>query len=274
MHTDGPHERPDRRSTGFGPRMRVGLLLAVLLSIAAAGLYEWLPRRTQVVEPTDEYRPAVYSDKDNAGGSEARRGPGPGLELLCTLREGFRHPYCGMVLQFDPRRLHGRDLSDVHSLRVWLTYQGPAKTVCLMLRNASASYGIPMRTLESAKYNQAEFSADLLRDGMTEVKMTDFFVSEWWMKQFHIPPDQSHPEFDNIIGLEITPGSGAPLGNYRFVLTRLEYDVKWVSRVHWYLAIVGAWLLVAAMWLLPQLPRRLRERRHDKQAAPPATDGA
>ncbi|HEY9106578.1 MAG TPA: GGDEF domain-containing protein [Roseateles sp.] len=234
-------------------RTELGLLLAVLLSIAAVALYDPLLRRSTVIVPGKEFHPQLQSDAANGGSSEVRRGPGPGLELLCKLGDRFAYPYCGITLQFDPHRLHGLDLHSVKKIRLQMEYQGPMPTLRILLRNASPAYGIPQTAAESAKYNQIEFNAEALRSGTVEVDLADFVVANWWMTRHNIPPHLSHPEFDNIVALEIATGSGAPPGDYRFVLHKVEYEAQSLSRESWYLVIIGAWLSLALLWLLLRL---------------------
>jgi diguanylate cyclase (GGDEF)-like protein len=250
----------------FKWRLEYGLTLMVLLSIAAVHFSDQLLYQAQVVVP--DARTALLSDQRNGGNTEARRGNGPGFELLCTLRERFSYPYCGMALRFDPNLLHGLDLSKVRRLRIWLTYQGPAPTLRVQLRNANPAYGIPASAEESAKYNQVEVNAYALQDGLVELDLANFAVANWWMMQFHIPPHLSRPEFDNIVALEISTGSQAPPGDYRFVLTKIEYEVQWLSTERWYLAIMSVWLTLALLYLLVRLARLqtvVRQQRQQSQ---------
>lgn len=252
-------------------RIELGLLLAVLLSIAAVALYDPLLRRTTVIVPGEEFHPQFQSDAANGGNSEIHRGPGPGLELLCKLRDRFAYPYCGIMLQFDPLRLHGRDLHGVKRIRLQMEYQGPVSTLRIVMRNASPAYGIPQTKAESAKYNQVEINAEALRSGTVEIDLADFVVANWWMLQHNIPPQLGRPEFDNIVALGITTGSGAPPGDYRFVLHKIEYEVQSLSRERWYLVIIGAWLSLALLWLLLRV---VSLQRRSKQLAQLATTDA
>jgi diguanylate cyclase (GGDEF)-like protein len=243
-------------------RAEFGLLLVVLLSIAAVALYDPLLRRATVIVPGEEFHPKFQSDAANGGNSEIRRGPGPGMELLCKLGDRFAYPYCGITLQFDPQRLHGRDLHRVKKIRLQMEYQGPASTFRILLRNASPAYGIPQTTAESAKYNEIELNAGALRSGTVEVDLADFVVANWWMLQHNIPPELGRPEFDNVVTLEVATGGGARPGDYRFVLHKIEYEVQFLSRERWYLVIIGAWLSLALLWLLlrvASLQRRSRQ---------------
>ncbi|KQY88390.1 MULTISPECIES: GGDEF domain-containing protein [Roseateles] len=250
-------------------RAEYGLLLAVLISLAAVQFSDIWLRQVRVIVPNEQLHPKLLSDQHNGGNSEVVRGSGPGLELLCTLRDRFSYPYCGMALQFDPHRLKGLDLSKVQRLRLWLEYKGPARTLRLQLRNASPAYGIPQSLPEAAKYNQIELNTDF--GGVVEADLANFVVVNWWMTQFHIPPHLSRPEFDNVVALEISTGTEAPLGDYRFVLHKIEYETEWMSTERWYLAIINAWLVLALLYLLQRL---MRVQRRSKQLAQLASTDA
>ena len=256
---------------GFKWRFEYGLLLLVLLSLAAVQFSDALLRQTRVIVPGRQAEPGLMSDQRNGGDTEVSFAEDTGLALLCKLHGRFDYPYCGMALRFDPQMAHGMDLGAVRRMRLWLDYQGPATTLKVQLRNASPAYGIPMSAQEAAKYNQIEINADSIRNGMVEVDLANFVVGNWWTTQFHIPPQLGRPEFDNVVALEITTGTNAPLGDYRFVLHKVEYDVQWLSTERWYLAIMSVWLGLALLYLLQRL---LSLQTHSRQLARMATTDA
>ncbi|MDR7331680.1 diguanylate cyclase [Roseateles asaccharophilus] len=240
---------------GLRWRFEYSLLLLMLLSIAAVQFSEVLLQQARVITPGAPTLTEPMSDRSNGGNSEVRRGPSKGFELQCTLHERYRYPYCGIALRFDPQRLHGIDLSEVRRMRLWLDYQGPASTIKIQLRNASPAYGIPQGEQESAKYNHIEINASSIQDGMVEVDLHNFVVANWWMQQFHIAPHLGRPDFSNVIALEIVTGTEAPLGDYRFVLHKVEYDVQHLSTERWYLLIMSIWLGLALLYLFMRLVR-------------------
>jgi len=262
---------PRRLGLRFKWRSEFSLVLIVLLSLAAVQFSDLVLRKVHVIVPGPQFGPHLISDRSNGGNTIIRLGPSPGLEALCSLREGNPYPYCGVGLNFDPRRLHGRDLSQVRRLRLWLDYQGPASMLRVQLRNASAAYGIPQTADQAPKYNQIEFTVDSFQDGMVELELANFTVANWWMLHFHIPPHLSRPEFDNIVALEVSTGTDARLGDYRFVLHKVEYETQWLSTEHWYLVIMSAWLALALGYLLLRL---IRLQKRGQQLAQMATTDA
>ncbi|WP_457423393.1 GGDEF domain-containing protein [Roseateles sp. P5_E7] len=253
----------------FKWRFEYSLLMMLLLSVVAVRFSDALLQQVRVITPDGPVLIEPMSDvKNNGGNSETRRGPGKGFELLCTLHERFRYPFCGIALRFDPQLVKGVDLSEVRRMRLWLDYEGPANTFKVQLRNASPAYGIPQTQEEGAKYNHIEISTASLQGGMVEMDLRNFVVANWWMQQFHIAPHLGRPQFDNIVTLEITTGTEAPLGNYRFVLKKVEYDVQYLSTERWYLIIMSIWAALALLYLFMRLVRLqsvVRQQRQESQ---------
>ena len=250
---------------GFRWRFEYSLLLMVLFSVAAVRFSDALLQQVRVITPGASVLAEPMSDRRNGGDTQTRRGPGQGFELLCTLHERFRYPYCGIALRFDPALVNGVDLSEVRRIRLWLDYEGPASTVKIQLRNASPAYGIPQNQEDAAKYNHIEVNAQSIQGGMVELDLRNFVVANWWMQQFHIAPHLGRPEFDNVVTLEIVTGTEAPLGDYRFALKRVEYDVQYLSTEQWYLGIMSIWLVLALLYLFMRLVRLQGEVRLERQ---------
>ncbi|KQV48588.1 hypothetical protein ASC95_21990 [Pelomonas sp. Root1217] len=238
---------------GFKWRFEYSLLLLLLLSVAAVRFSDALLQQVRVITPDGAIRVEPMSDRRNGGNTEVSRGPGQGFELRCTLHDRFRYPYCGVAVRFDPQLVKGLDLSEVRRIRLWLDYAGPASTLKIQLRNASPAYGLPQQEEDAAKYNHIEINTASIQGGMVEVDLRNFVVANWWMQQFHIAPQLGRPEFDNVVTLEVVTGTEAPLGDYRFVLKKIEYDVQYLSTEHWYLLIMSIWLGLALLYLLMRL---------------------
>jgi len=239
---------------GFKWRSEYSLLLLLLLSVAAVRFSDVLLQQVRVITPGESLHADPMSDQRNGGNTEVNRGSSAeGFELLCTLRGRFRYPYCGIAVRFDPQLVKGVDLSEVRRMRLWLDYRGPASTLKIQLRNASPAYGLPQQLEDAAKYNHIEINAASIQGGMVEVDLRNFVVANWWMQQFHIAPQLGRPEFDNVVTLEVVTGTEAPLGDYRFVLKKIEYDVQYLSTERWYLIIMSIWLGLALLYLLMRL---------------------
>src|SRR5690606_20697967 len=95
---------------------------------------------------------------------------------------------------------------------------------------------------------QIEFNAALL-DQPVEFSLDDFFVANWWLLEYKIPPQLGHPQFDNVVVFEVQTGSGRSLGEHHFQLHRIELTGQRLSTEEWYLSIMSVWLVVVMLFL-------------------------
>ena len=222
-------------------RLEIVLTLMVLLTLVAIIAEKKILQSSISITPQSGYFTEVYDDKRNGGNSISKILNPQNFEWRCTLRDAFAYPYCGFEIFFDPKREHGVDLSNYNKVRIWMDYKGPNKTLRVYLRNFDPLYSSP--DIEpSTKYNQIEFSTDLLKDQYLEFSLKDFFVADWWLVEYNIPPELSHPQFDNIILFEIQTGSKEPLGEHNFHLKKVELIGQRLPTEKWYLLIMLAWL--------------------------------
>lgn len=250
--------------SGFGFEKALGFL--VLVTLIAVFAEERLLATSMVIQPSDGYEISVYSDRVSGGSSEARVLDAENLEWSCVLKAGARFPYCGFEVMFDPERMNGLDLRNQTRLRLFLDYEGPAETIRAYLRNFDPVYSIP-GVNDTTKYNQVEFNVAML-DEYVELQMTDFFVANWWVAQHKVMPQYTHPQFDNIVIFELQTGNGAPWGEYRFRINRLEFDGRLMATQEWYQLILGVWLAIALIFLairLIFLNRELARRKTREQ---------
>ncbi len=220
-------------------------LSLVLLSLAAVRWQDTILRETITITPggVPSYPARGFSDKDADGASTVAADPLRPLKWQCTLREGFRYPYCGYVLLFDSKRANaGLDLADLESLTIAFRYQGPARTFRLQLINNDPRYSEP-GVNESNKFNLVEIPA---KRGFQRHKITldEFGVAEWWITRRGIPPHLGKTQFENIIALDVQTGSGAPLGVHRFEIESITLHKTLITSSQLYLALLITWMVI------------------------------
>lgn len=250
--------------SSFGFEKALGFL--VIVTLIAVFAEERLLATSMVIDPSGAHEISVYSDRVSGGSSEARVLDAEKYEWSCVLKAGARFPYCGFEVIFDAERMNGLDLRNQTKIRIYLDYEGPAETIRAYLRNFDPIYSIP-GVNDTTKYNQVEFNVAML-DEYVELQMTDFFVANWWVAQHKVMPQYTHPQFDNIVVFEVQTGNGAPWGDYRFRINRLEFDGRLMSTQEWYQLILGAWLTIALLFLAVRLiflNRELARRKTREQ---------
>lgn len=221
-------------------------LLVICTIFAIAGEQQILERHL-VIDKNGGFALNIYDDRENGGNSTIHLDDEKNLQWHCILREGYAYPLCGFEVLFDKGRTHGVDLRQYDKLRIWLDYTGPSQTVRISLRNFDPQYS-KKEILQSTKYNQIEFNTSSL-NGMAEFSIKDFFVANWWVLENKIPPQLSHPQFDNITIFEVQTGSGVHLGKHEFHLHKVEFIGQALSTADWYLAIMVIWLGIILAFL-------------------------
>ncbi len=250
-------------------RFELSLAFLVVLTLVALFGEEQILGRNIVLDKNSIPTAYTYSDGDTSGGnSESRMENDKILRWSCILRDQNAFPYCslglglGLGLQLPSQPPIGLNLKNYTKVRFWLNYSGPAKTLRIYLRNYDPRYSTPDGD-KSTKYNQVEFNVNLLSD-YVEFSLMDFFVANWWLREFDIPPQLSHPQFDNIVGIDIQTGSGVYLGQHQFQLQRIEFVGRLMSTSDWYLGIILVWVAFILSYLMFRvigLHRALRQQR-------------
>ncbi len=229
-------------------RLEIILVALVLLTLLAIAAEKKILQAAMVITPQSGHLIEVYDDSRAGGNSHAELVNLQNFQWRCLLKDKFAHPHCGFEIIFDPKREHGLDLSHLTKVRLWLDYQGPNKTLRVYLRNFDPRYS-SVDIEPSTKFNQIEFSTDLLKDQPLEFSLREFFVADWWLLEFNIPPKLRHPQFDNIIMIEVQTGSKEPLGEHNFQLKKVELVGQRFTTEKWYLFIMSSWLGVFVIFL-------------------------
>lgn len=245
-------------------RLEIILIILVLLTIVAIIAEKKILQASMSINPQSGYSIDVYDDTRNGGNSHAEMVNPQNFQWRCVLKDKFTYPYCGFEIFFDPKRENGVDLSNYNKIRLWLDYKGPNKTLRIYLRNFDPLYSTP-GVEASTKYNQIEFSTDLLKDQVIEFSLRDFFVADWWLIEYNIPPQLRHPQFDNITIVEIQTGSKEPLGEHNFHLKKVELIGQRLTTEKWYLLIMLTWLGVIVLFLAYRIATLNNQVRSQKK---------
>jgi diguanylate cyclase (GGDEF)-like protein len=244
-------------------RQELVLAVAVLLTIGAL-LGEHYILQTRIdITPADHRAVEVLGDAGNGGNSTAKALSANGFEWECTLADRYAYPFCEMDLMLGNSPVKGLNLRNVRTLRIWLDYQGPGRSVRLYLRNFDPRYSNPLYAA-STKFNQVELPVEALQGGAVDVMLSDFFVADWWIASNKLASGLRHPQFDNVVTFEIQTGSAAATGRHHFKLRRVELIGQSIPTETWYLMIVIFWVLAVILYLamrIASLRTEVRLRR-------------
>ncbi|MDO6746816.1 GGDEF domain-containing protein [Gilvimarinus sp. 1_MG-2023] len=244
-------------------RLETVLLLLVLATALSIFARDTLLRETLIIEPGEDYSVRLYDDGRDGGSTEAVMLPDnqSGYQWQCDLRADYQYPYCGFEIRL-VQGWDGLDLSSFDKVELWLDYSGGNKSIRIFLRNYDIRYSNP-NDETSTKHNQIEFSADR-KDQHYEFSFSDFFVANWWLLENDIPPNLSHPQFDNIISFDVQTGSEHKLGVNNFHLKKVKFIGQRIDTADWYLAIISIWSVLILGFLayrIVVLSKEVRERQ-------------
>lgn len=243
--SDSTKKTNERTTYGLEKTLAVLVVLTVVAVVAERPILE-----TTLTLDASDAALAVYDDSVSGGNSESEILDPKETSWRCNLKEQAQYSFCGFEMIFDPhRRQKGLDLSRYDQIHLWLDYEGPTETVRVYLRNYDPAYSVPDRN-DSTKYNQVEFSRERVEgDGPASFSMKDFFVANWWFQHNRLPPELTHPQFDNIVVLEVQTGQAPVAGEHRFSLSKVTFVGQLVSSEQWYFGIMATWVAVALGFL-------------------------
>ncbi len=239
-------------------RVETALLLLVVLTLVAI-VAERPMLETSLLIDSGDGSVAHYSDRGEGGLSSSEIIDSDAMSWKCDLVDSDHYMFCGFELIFDRERQNGLDLRKYDQIRFWMDYQGPTDTIRFYLRNYDPRYS-KRYVNDSTKYNQIEFDGKLAEGGdWLEFSMADFFVANWWFQRYRISPEMAHPQFDNIVVLEVQTGSRGAEGAHQFTLSQVEFTGQVISSEQWYQGIVAVWLAAALAFLALRTWRLKRE---------------
>jgi diguanylate cyclase (GGDEF)-like protein len=245
-------------------RYKLECVLAVMLVLTFVAIVgeRWILRTRLVIEPYS-YSAVIYDDR-GAGGESVGTiiHNSQAHEWQCVLSNRNAPTFCGFEIVLDPDRQNGLDLTRYDHIEVWMDYVGDAPTLRLYLRNFNPAYSTPGE-YDSTKYNQVEFATDLL-DQSVKFAIADFFVANWWTYASGVPPHLAHPEFSNIVVIEVGTGTTTTEGKHHFRVHRIEFVGQRLDTLEWYQILFGAWLAAAIIFFgsrLLQMKREVNQRR-------------
>jgi diguanylate cyclase (GGDEF)-like protein len=156
----------------------------------------------------------------------------------------------------------GTDLSRYHTLNLAVRYSGNARYLRVAIRNFDSRFSKP-EDLNSPKYNFVNIpSRDMTQP--VAVKLSEFWVPEWWIDQYDLPRSQSYPDLSNATIFSIDLRGNLAGTRHDIQIDKIEFVGDWISAESWYLGILCVLLLSSSTYGISQwvlLRRKHREQR-------------
>jgi len=254
-------QAPDRK-----PSQSVVLLIGILLTLVAVFAHRFLPERRFTLDPSQEGA-NFYLTKGEDALTQVDWVDQSRVHFKCHFAQESSGASCGYTYQLHLNSAvnDGVDLSRYRNLDLTIRYSGSAHYLRVAIRDFDPLFSRP-EDWNTTKFNALNLQPkDLARP--LAIDLHEFSVPEWWVAQYDLPRDLSHPDLRNAVGFSIYL-QGEPAGtDHELQVDKVEFSGDWISAEYWYLGILCAWMIAAgsygtSQWL--RLRRRNRELKSEK----------
>lgn len=200
----------------------------------------------------------VSSDGTFLGGSSTVTLDTSSQELAaeCILdNSAYKWPYCR--LSFDLGLANqGVDIASYETIRIKASIDGPQRELRAYLISALSKEATQLSD-EQRKFHMVEYFPDRYGNDIT-IPIELFRPAHWWLQKNDKGLLDSVAELNNVITLELGTAGNVPPGRYLIKLEFIELQGKWFPLSHFYLLIIGIWIVSASVlgWSHVQTTRR------------------
>jgi diguanylate cyclase (GGDEF)-like protein len=239
------------------------LVIGIVLTALALVAHRFLPERRLTLDsakpganffllPAGEGTPAEVQWLDQAGFHYACRFAGDSADQSCSF----------YYLLYSTNAERGIDLSRYQTLKLKLRYSGDARYVRVAIRNFDPRFS-RAEDPNSSKFNSLSLHAREL-DRPISVGLEEFTVPEWWLGQYDLPRNYSHPDFRNATALSIDLLGTSGGTQHDMQVDKIEFSGEWISAEYWYLGILCTWMILGTTHGLSQWVRLRRAHREQR----------
>lgn len=227
------------------------LLLLVILTLGLLTWHHFGMDRVFVLDPLKGHEFTVSDDRGLGGKSIATLSAAGDLRVMeCTLEKTYAWPFCDLAIRL-AEMPDGVDLTNYESISFDVGYSGPSpRVVRFYLKNFEDNISSPS-DWQSLKVNEIEF--ELPPSGQITIPLKLFRVASWWVSERKVPLMNTDMRIDKVPFAELSTGSLAAAGQYRFEIRAIKFNGKWISQANLLMLLVGAWLLFGVSRLLAEL---------------------
>lgn len=239
------------------------LLIAILLTLVAVFVHPYLPQRHLLATADTRQNAYIYSStlRDGTASGSWLDDTHRSLQCRYTADTPANNFSCSFNLIFAHDNTQGEDLSRFDRVDLDIQVRGPATKLRLYMRNFSPAY-THEKDSNSTKFNTIILSVDELHQPLS-LPLDELTVADWWLDQYQIPRQLARPEFSNILSLGLDFYYPLPFGSYQLTVNKIDFVGEWVSAEHWYLGILGCWMLGIFSYALSRLIQLSRQTSQD-----------
>ena len=181
---------------------------------------------------------AIYGYIDPVNGQNSSWSNQGNHEWVCEYAPTHRHG-CGWDVYWDPNYVNGIDFSRYNAVEISLKYEGTASRIRVYMRNYNPAYATP-NDASSNKFLAMNFRLSEIEKPVV-IKLSEFSVASWWLRERNIRRRWSLPEFDNItkIGVDFIEK-----GSHKTQVESIVLIGSWIRTETLLSSILAFWMSV------------------------------
>jgi diguanylate cyclase (GGDEF)-like protein len=241
------------------------LLIGILLTCIAVMGHRFLPERRLMLERSPDNANFFLMQSGNGAPADIQWVDQSRFHFACQFPEAAAVDQgCSFGYQLHGANLNeGTDLSRFQTLNLAIRYTGNARYLRVAVRNFDPRFSTH-EDLNSPKYNFVNIpSRDLAQP--VAIKLSEFWVPEWWIAQYDLPRSQSQPDLSNATIFSIDLRGELAGTHHDIQIDRIEFVGAYISAESWYLGILCAWMVIATIYGISQWVRLRRKHREQRK---------
>ena len=239
------------------------LLLGILVTCLAVVGHRFLPQRHLALDPTQDLANAFVMQSGDGAPADIKWVDQSRFHFACQFPATSVDQGCSFGYQLHSGLAsEGTDLSRYHTLNLAIRYTGKARYLRVAVRNFDPRFST-IDDLNSPKYNFVNIPARDMSQPVA-VKLSEFWVPEWWIDQYDLPRSMSYPDLSNATIFSIDLRGALAGTEHDIKIDKIEFVGDWISAESWYLGILCLWMVLGTTYGVSQwlrLRRRHREQR-------------
>lgn len=239
------------------------LLLGILLTCLAVVGHRFLPERRLAIQGSLEGPYPFLMQSGDGATADLEWVDQTRFHFACQFPEATVDQGCSFGYPLHGEHVNeGIDLSRYRTLNLSIRYTGKARYLRVAIRNFDPRFST-LEDLNSPKYNYVNIpSRDLAQP--VAIGLGEFWVPEWWIAQYDLPRELSHPDLSNATIFSLDLRGDLAGTRHDIHIDKIEFVGDWISAETWYFGILCALLVFATsygIWQWVLLRRRHREQR-------------
>jgi diguanylate cyclase (GGDEF)-like protein len=241
-----------------------GLLIGILLTCLAVVAHRFLPERRLALEGSPTGENFFLMQSGDGAPADIKWIDQGRFHFACKFPQATVDQGCSFGYQLHGQTVaDGADLSRYRTLNLAIRYTGKARYLRVAIRNFDPRFS-RIDDLNSPKYNFVNIpSRDLAQP--VAIRLSEFWVPEWWIDQYDLPRSQSQPDLSNATIFSIDLRGALSQTEHDIQIDKIEFVGDWISAEYWYLGILCAWMILGATYGISQWVRLRRQHREQRR---------